>query len=280
MKEFITNIKHEIEINIDKVESSENNLLERKRQAITYLLGSAIQLKSFILKYEFKTEDEEILFFKEIKPQIYSKLLFYVRTLKIEENKPVSSSLAKQSYFTEELRKLEQSFTNSLEFYRYYRMGSTAHDNKYFLRKEYCAALDKDPSFLEKDLNFATSCDYEVSNIIANDMLKAYLISRIKDLNEKVNTDLLSRIATKQMQWTSTKVSLVELAYGIHASKSVNYGNIDLKDLIKCFEIFFNIEMGDFYHTFLEIRERKKNRTQFIDLMRNSLVERMDNFDK
>lgn len=280
MKEFIATIKHDIEINLNKIESSENNLLSKKRLAINYLLGSAIQLKSFIIKYKFKTEDEEILFFKEIKPQIYSKLLFYVRTLNIEENKPVSSSLAEQSYFAEELRKLELSFTNSLEFYRYYRMGSTAHDHKYFLRKEYCAALDKDPSLLEKDLNFATTCDYEVSNIIANDMLKAYLIYRIKELNENINADLLSQIATKQMQWTGTKVSLVELAYGIHASKSINYGNVDLKDLIKRFEFFFNIEMGDFYHTFLEIRERKKNRTQFIDLLRNSLIERMDNFDK
>ena len=35
------------------------------------------QLKDFILQYQFKTEEEEILFFKEIKPRIHCKLIYY-----------------------------------------------------------------------------------------------------------------------------------------------------------------------------------------------------------
>lgn len=280
MKAYVTSLRHNIEINIQEIESSENNSLSRIKKIISCLHEKLTQLKSFIVSYEFKTKEEEIHFFKELKPQIYGRLLFYIRLFKIEKNRPGATIMADQIYLSKEMKKLEEAFTNCLDFYKYYRSGNIIYDDRYFLRKAYNPALDKDPSFLEKDLNFSTIYDYEVSNIIANDLLKAYLISQLEELNDSVCFDLLSIVSQKQMKWTNSKVSLVELVYSIHSSKSINHGNIDLKDLIKCFEIIFNVNIGDFYRAFLEIRGRKKSRTRYIDLMRESLIEKMDNLDK
>lgn len=38
----------------------------------------------------------------------------------------------------------------------------------------------------------------------------------------------------------------------------------------------FNIDLGDFYHTFMELKARKINRTKFIDSLRDALIKKMD----
>lgn len=280
MKEFVINLKHEIEKKIQTADLSGENILANIRDIICHLQHSLTELRIFIANYEFKNEQEEITFFKELKPHIYGQLLYFVRLYKIEERRPRTNKVAENVYITNELRAIDEAFTNSLGFYKYYRSGATSSDRSYFLRKEYDWALDKDPLSFEKDSRFSTSYDYEVANIIANDLLKVYLTSQLKISGDELCLSLFSIISKKQMQWTDTKVSLIELIYSIHACKSVNHGTVDLKDLIMCFEILFNIKMGDCYRTFIEIRERKKSRTQYIDQMKKALIEKMDDVEK
>ena len=45
-------------------------------------------------------------------------------------------------------------------------------------------------------------------------------------------------------------------------------------------EQIFNIDLGDFYRTFLEIRSRKINQTKFIDKLKESLIHRMGQSDE
>jgi len=49
------------------------------------------KLRAFILNYTFKNEEEEILFFKDIKPKIFSKLIYHVKINNIEGKKPLGS---------------------------------------------------------------------------------------------------------------------------------------------------------------------------------------------
>ena len=44
-------------------------------------------------------------------------------------------------------------------------------------------------------------------------------------------------------------------------------------------ENLFNIDLGDIYRTFLEIRGRKGNRVQCLDQLRKDLIARMDEAD-
>ena len=41
-----------------------------------------------------------------------------------------------------------------------------------------------------------------------------------------------------------------------------------------------DIEIGDFYRIFLEIRNRKKSRTQFLDKLKEKITQMMDELDK
>ena len=60
------------------------------------------------------------------------------------------------------------------------------------------------------------------------------------------------------------KVALVELLYGLHTEGVFNNRTVDLKDIAKYFEHIFEINLGQYRRTFLEMRTRKADRTKFI----------------
>jgi len=66
------------------------------------------------------------------------------------------------------------------------------------------------------------------------------------------------------------------LIYAIYSIGAVNHGITDIKVLKEVFEKIFHIELGDLYHSFTEMRLRKKDRAKFIDHLKVRLINRMD----
>ena len=54
-----------------------DNLVHKSEKALEICIESINKLKKLISKYNFKSQQEEILFFKEIKPQFNSKRIYY-----------------------------------------------------------------------------------------------------------------------------------------------------------------------------------------------------------
>lgn len=72
--------------------------------------------------------------------------------------------------------------------------------------------------------------------------------------------------------------TITELIYALHSQGA--FGNADIITIAKTFESTFNISLGDFYHTFMELKARKINRTKFIDSLRDALIKKMDEEDE
>ena len=66
----------------------------------------------------------------------------------------------------------------------------------------------------------------------------------------------------------------------MHSQAVFEGGNIDLKVIAKTFGQTFNIDLGDFYHTYIELKSRKINRTKFLDNLKESLLKKMDEQDE
>ena len=107
-----------------------------------------------------------------------------------------------------------------------------------------------------------------------------YVSEEIEQLTEKLHLKFTSIVDSKLLQWTDSKVALVEFIYALYAGKCFNNGNTSLKDIAFCCETLFNIEIGDFYRIFLEIRNRKKSRTQFLDKLKEQIIKMMDELDR
>lgn len=254
--------------------------IEKCEKALEVILTSITHLKKIIIKKGFKSETEEIHFFKDLKPQFTSKLIYYNIVYKIEMKKPNGGNRILKKYYHNELQKLKAYFDNELDFYKYYRSGSSYLDYKYFLRGKYDIKLALDSYYFETDSVFSTSHDFKVARILANDLIQLYLEDQLIMIENKDLGDKSQRKPNVKMIWTAPKVSLIELIYALHSEGVFNNGAADLKDIVNYFEHTFDIDLGQYRRTFHEIRARKVDRTKFIMTLNETLVKRMDNADE
>lgn len=276
--EKFTNLQlDEIEKQINKIERVEKNEIIKSTQILTFLEFKLEELKSFIVQYDFKTEEEEILFFKEIKPKVISKLIYYMSVYKIEMNRPKGSCSTVETYFLTELDRLKHYFDRNIEIYHYYRTGCTHFDKIYFLKnRDSDIPMNIASFYFERDARFSTGYDYKIAKIIANDFLELYINSQLFKLKKdsEIEHEVCTGLKTRKT-WTASKTDLAELIYALDTSKCIDHGNINLKALTSYVEDVFNVDIGDIYRIYLEIRERKGSRTLFLDHLRDNLTERM-----
>ncbi|MFY8181946.1 MAG: RteC domain-containing protein [Flavobacterium sp.] len=257
-----------------------DNEIKRCEKAIDISLKAKESLRNLILKNQFKSQDEEIQFFKEIKPQFTSKIIYYNTILKIEMKKPNGGNRILKKYYNNELVKLKAFFDNELEFYKYYRSGNSYLDYKYFLRGKFDIKLSLDNYYFEADTTFSTSHDFKVAKILANDLIQLYLENQLIMIENKDTSEKSQRKPNIKLIWTAPKVSLIELIYALHSEGVFNHGTADLKDIAEYFEYSFDIDLGQYRRTFHEIRARKVDRTKFIMTLNETLSKRMDNSDE
>lgn len=272
MNKFYNETYLKLETAIEELEIETDCPIKRFEAAIQLITQSLLDLKEFILKNNFKNTDEEIHFFKHQKPVIVSKLIYYNAIYKIETRKPYGAKRIRK-YFTKELKKLKRFFDNNLDFYKYYRSNNSFFDEKFFVRGKHDIRLCLDTFYFEADHRFSTSHDYKVAKIIANDLIQVYLEGRL-------NNPILKKSTDASLNWTASKTALTELIYALYSHSVFNNGNADIKLIAKTFEDTFNIDLGDFYHTFMELKARKMNRTKFLDSLCEALIKKMDEQDE
>jgi len=190
-----------------------------------------------------------------------------------EIKKPNETDTIKK-YLKVELKKLKSFFDDNLEFYKYYRTNSTFLDEKIFVRGNYDIKLGLETNYFQSDPSFCTSHDYKVAKILANDLIRIYIEDQ---LNKTTFTGELIR--SHKLRWTNSKSALTELIYALHAYGVFDNGNSDIRLIARYFETAFNIHLGDFYHTYMELKARKINRTKFLDGLRESLIRKMEEQD-
>ncbi|TCV09886.1 RteC protein [Sphingobacterium alimentarium] len=271
MDKFYNETLHKLETVINELEIETDCPIQRIEAVIHLIVNSLSEVKEFVLKKGFKNIDEEIHFFKHQKPAIVAKLIYYNAIYKIETKKP-NGTKAIRKYLNEELRKLKRYFDNNLEFYKYYRTNNSFIDDKLFIRGKYDIKLSLETVYFDTDDRFSTSHDYKAAKIIANDQIQVYVEDQLNNNNKKKPSD------KSPLNWAESKTALTELIYALQSQGA--FGNADIITIAKTFESTFNISLGDFYHTFMELKARKINRTKFLDSLRDALIRKMDEEDE
>lgn len=280
MEQFIRNIKENINKEIQIIELEENNIFQKSISIISLLEATFDKLKEFVSDYSFESQTEEIIFFKETKPQLFSILIYHRKIYNLEMRMPTGSYIDRKNYLEGMLGRIKYFFDNNADFYQYYRSGSTHLDKYYFLRGKPDILLILDCFYFERDSRFSTSFDFKVAKMIANERLTVYINNKLLHIgNVESNIQETPNFPKTRLTWTAKKAELVEQIYAWDSAGCFNNGNTNIKELAEYIETVFNINMGDFYHTFLEIRERKGSRTLFLDKLMKLLEERMDGLD-
>lgn len=280
MKTYSKTLLLELNRQLEFVHAENDEPIKYAEQAIKILISILEQLKTFFVKYEFPNKNDEIEFFKYIKPQFVYKLIYYNEIYNIETNTPYGGGKVLRKFYNSELDKLKIYFDENIDFYRYYRTGNNCLDKKYFLRGKHDIRLTLDSFYFQADHRFTTSHDFKVAQIMANDLIQVFLEGEIHKLDKRAIPISASDSILNKQKWTGSKVALVELIYALHAEGVFNNGASDLKDVAGFFEAALNVDLGQFHRIFLEMRMRKSDRTKFLNSLREKLIVRMDQADE
>lgn len=230
-------------------------------------------LRQHLIAQPFATKEEEILFFKTIKPRFLSKLIYYISLHNILTSKPCDTPQELIKYYERELKYLRSFRKRNEVFCRYLTAEDTFLDERLFTRGEKDINMCLDPEFYCFDRSFSTMYDHLLARLMANKAITEYIMVELDKLAH-VRPFAPYTQASTVISWTDAKVDLVELIYALYSAQSFNHGNIELHEMVAMFEEWFNIELDDVYRTFIDIKARK-NQTKFLDKLRWDLLERM-----
>lgn len=249
--------------------------MQRTKRSIA-ICGEALQrLLEFVKATGFADTATEIVFFKTMKPQLESRLLYQRAVLDIELEKPAGSVSIVQHYYEQELEKIRGFYAANSFLVSYYRSGETLLDDKLFVQAERAGGLFG--SGVTGGTNeVAALSDGFAAALLANEKLAGWLNAAIAAASEKPAID---RERTGNIKWTDSKAELVELVYALYRKGSFNNGEIALRDVAIFLEKIFDVDIGNYYRAFQEIRIRKKGRTTYLDSLKNELIRYMDDTD-
>ncbi len=239
--------------------------LEKSIELITL---AKIKLGEEVRKNGFRSVEDEIHFFKHIKPKLLSLLICRSTCLIVESVRCTYTKKDIKILIKKRLNFIHCHFTDFPEFVTYINSDSNKRDHFYFLRNSNSKPLIFTGPF---DSDFSTGYDIIAAHVFAYKELIEYFE---KSMSTNQNDQLLTNI-----QWTASKVALVELIYALHESGSVTLGKNDLIELGRSLSKVFNTDIPDMYRMFSEIRGRKKDKCRFLMQLIDVLHAKMEQMD-
>ena len=273
MLQFTSRLKNKVDIEIEKIEHSEISLMTKSLEASRVLREAYTQLKAFILSYTFQGEEEEILFFKEIKPRLCFRLIYYRKLYNIEMDRPTGIEKQRE-YLNDLLNGINKYNCKRLDFVRYYRSGSSHLDSLYFLRGKMDAEQYMETFSYEFDPNFTTSCDFKVAKILSNDMLSDYLIREIEASNDNGMAISSFGFPATKLTWKGTKAELQEQILSWDSDGA--FGDVPFTQLHSYIQNVFNIQLDSHLSRVLGDLKTRNSPTPYLNKLKNALLRRMD----
>jgi hypothetical protein len=273
MKIFAERLFNALDRELNGVTLNVHTLEEQYRASILLCKKSMHKLKNYISNYAFASTDDEIYFFKTVKPQFYSKYIFFINVYNFIIQKPPGGDEIVKDYITYELADVKRFFDHNQAFYQYYRSGSTQMDSVYFTRGGFDVQAELED--FEEDQLYSTSHDYKLSKIIANENYQDYLNLELQKLLQH-EEQLTDNVLDLPLMWTANKTDLVELIYALVALGVFNNGNCEIKGVVSFFQTVFQVDLGAYYHKYTDITRRKKERAPFLDKLKLALLRRID----
>jgi hypothetical protein len=268
-----------MEARLLRTEREGADALQVSKQSMEIVRNFLQQLREYITSYTFTDTQQEVRFFKRVKPRFYSRLIYYLRVFYLETHCPAASYSLQQELLQEELKRIKYFFRQNLDFYNYYSSGATYLDEQLFTRGNCDLLLAADEYSLVLDQAFSTVHSYKLSRILAYNALQQYLEKALRQIG-RVERGGVSTLAFRDLRWTGSKTDMIELLYGLQGIGVFNNGEADIKAVAALLEQAFGISLGNYYRIFQEMRIRKGTRTLFLDRLREMVIKRMDSSDE
>ncbi|HET8839722.1 MAG TPA: RteC domain-containing protein [Flavobacteriaceae bacterium] len=275
MKKF-SKILEGFQNEIQRTMSENPGIVKQSNLGVVICNRYLAKLKNTLLEDPPKSTEEEIYFFKEIKPKVLGELLFFNHLRSIEMRISGKSNPFKKDLIQQELKLIDDFLCDHADFLLYLTFHHIHFDEHYFTRGKEVQYLPLNAAGFYYDLEFNTLYDRLMAQLFAKNKLSVYLKERFVNIDQEGN--FLTFTGKRQkLKWTASKTALVELIYALYCSNSINNGHTGIKEIAATFETMFDIEIGEVYQFFSEIKMRRKSTTKFLDELSFALNSKITN---
>jgi hypothetical protein len=278
IKHTIENLERETQLELNRITVQIHDPLERLSQCLLLVQGALQKLKHHIKEHSFKDQQEEIYFFKKVKPGFYCLMIYTTEMYTIETGIPIADKQNQRNFLKNELRYIERYLNKYAFQYQYYKFNATELDHLYFIRNVKDSSILV-PNVPDLDPEFSTACDYLFSKFKAFDMLKEWLNEKLAYGSDLYNVGLNrhGENAPDDLRWTGDTINLAELGYALYFTGQLNNGSAGVAQIFRWLEDKLKVNIGVPAKRFAEIRGRKRlSRTKYIDDMKEGILRKLD----
>ncbi|WP_256009435.1 RteC domain-containing protein [Desertivirga xinjiangensis] len=259
---------------LNLIQNANANPTQKLRGSLDLVQKNLDHLK-IIAKAGFPNVEEEIQFFKHVKPEFYSDKIYVVELHALNSDLPLGKSETVDGFLEAELQYIQRFFQAYSFYYQYYKLGFTELDHSYFLRNVKPVNLTLE--IPESDPDFSTSLDYHFAKFIAYEKVRLTIVSKLHNLQTPNQTALSSGDSRTSLKWTGDSINLVEIAYGIWLTGQFNNGNAGISEIVRFLEDSFQVKIGRAHRRWTEIAQRKReSHTRHLDKMQEAILQRID----
>jgi hypothetical protein len=249
------------------------SILRRTELALGHCQEAIRTLRQCMNSHPFATGKEEINFFKVFKTRFMAEWLYYQELYQLYERSPLGDARLLPEQLGKVLWRVQQFFEEHHDFYLYWRAGRSDRDECYFMRSKVPDSRWLPGIYYDPADSFSTGYDLLFAYMQAYERLEAYLVSKIEcGQSGKLRP---GGVGMPTLPWTGSKAALTEVLYGFERTGVVGHGKIPLKEMVKAFEAFFIIDLGDYSDTLSAFRARKTGSTLYIDQMKRALLDKL-----
>lgn len=241
---------------------------------IAQIAQGIADLNAAVRNYRFATIEEEIVYFKEIKPKLVKEYVF-LSVLKAFYEKRAHFELQRSKIYKKEVNRLLYFMDGEKEFYNYIKCGQTHNDERYFRRLGELGTVRTLYS-LNADLESSCSHGLLLAKISAYEKLVDFYTRQINRLKAPQAGELpLSN--SLPLEWKANKVDAVELVYALYYSGAVNTEKCTVHELAKQFGELFQIQITEqLYREYIDIKRRKLEPARFLVKLLNHFRNRVE----
>ena len=242
-------------------------------ETTTLLLKLLKELEIYISKTQLAPKTQ-IYCLKVVKPTIAGRKLFFRKLMVFERSYLASSNECHKVFYKSVLDEIREYIVVNRRLFTYYSLKHETMDNVYFTLDEQSNDLFDSQLAIDCYSVFHTSYSRVFANFVCCELLNSYVSWRLSELQN--NSCSWEESHTSTLYWTGTRTSIVELGYALYASSTINSGTATIKEIMEILSEAFNIELGDYYRIYSDIKSRKKGRAIFLENLKNALLQKIE----
>jgi len=233
------------------------------------------RLESFFLDFCLKDVDNEIFFFKTLKPEIFSTFYFYQNKFNFENKIAHYSEDERKKMINKEIKKLGKVFKFYQNYNNYRKTKTTFLDDFYYRR---CSLEDVVYQIKPEECMHKTDFHCVYGNVEVEFLKSEKLISYYKDkLSSKTENQMMMPF-DNQLKWTAPKVGLTELCIALKESGAINNGDVSIAEIERKLLLICSTDGSiDTYGNSKDIKNRSKDYSRFTEKLKSSVVKFVEN---